>query len=198
MRMAPHIVRPLRFVLPHHRALRPAWLIRLGLFLYDHLGGREILPSSRVIDLARAPAGIPLKPGYTRGFEYSDCWVDDARLVVLNAVDAARRGAEIRVRTEVVAARRSGDHWAIQCRDVRSGGHATITARALVNAAGPWSSEVMARRVGANARAPLRLVKGSHIAVARLFEHDGAYIFQNADGRIVFAIPYERDFTLIG
>jgi glycerol-3-phosphate dehydrogenase len=198
MRMAPHIVRPLRFVLPHHRALRPAWLIRLGLFLYDHLGGREILPPSRAIDLTRAPAGIPLKPGYTRGFEYSDCWVDDARLVVLNAIDAARRGAKIRVRTEVVSARRSGDHWVIQCKDVRTGGHETIAARALVNAAGPWISEVMARRVGANARAPLRLVKGSHIAVTRLFQHDSAYIFQNADGRIVFAIPYERDFTLIG
>jgi glycerol-3-phosphate dehydrogenase len=198
LRMAPHIIRPLRFVLPHHRALRPALLIRLGLFLYDHLGGREILPASRTVDLTRTPAGIPLKPGYSRGFEYSDCWVDDARLVVLNAMDAARRGAVIRVRTEVVSARRSDGHWLVQCKDTRSGAAETIAARALVNAAGPWISEVMTRRVGAHARSPLRLVKGSHIAVARLFDHDCAYIFQNADGRVVFAIPYERDFTLIG
>jgi glycerol-3-phosphate dehydrogenase len=198
LRMAPHIVHPLRFVLPHHRALRPAWLIRLGLFLYDHLGGREILPASRSIDLTRAVTGIPLKPGYTRGFEYSDCWVDDARLVVLNGVDAARRGADIRVQTEVVSARRSDGRWLIECKNVRTGARETIAARALVNAAGPWISDVMARRVGTNARAPLRLVKGSHIAVARLFEHDCAYIFQNADGRIVFAIPYEQDLTLIG
>jgi glycerol-3-phosphate dehydrogenase len=198
LRMAPHIVQPLRFVLPHHRALRPALLIRLGLFLYDHLGGREILPASRAIDLTRAPAGRPLKPGYSRGFEYSDCWVDDARLVVLNAMDAARRGAAIRVRTEVASARRNGDHWLVECEDARTGARETITARALVNAAGPWISEVMAHRVGANARSPLRLVKGSHIVVAKLFDHASAYIFQNADGRIVFAIPYERDFTLIG
>jgi glycerol-3-phosphate dehydrogenase len=198
LRMAPHIIRPLRFVLPHHRALRPALLIRLGLLLYDHLGGREILPGSRAVDLAREPAGTPLKPDYRRGFEYSDCWVDDARLVVLNAMDAARRGADIRVQTEAVAARRNGDHWLIDCRNTRTGAAQTITAHALVNAAGPWISDVMAHRLGTGARATLRLVKGSHIAVPKLFEHDRAYIFQNADGRIVFAIPYERDFTLIG
>ena len=198
LRIAPHIVRPLRFVLPHHRAQRPAWLIRLGLFLYDHLGGREILPASRAIDLTRAAAGQSLKPGYTRGFEYSDCWVDDARLVVLNAMDAARRGADIRVRTEVVSARRSGGHWLVECRNARSGARETIAARALVNAAGPWISEVMTRRVGTHARSALRLVKGSHIVVPKLFDHPSAYIFQNADGRIVFAIPYEREFTLIG
>jgi glycerol-3-phosphate dehydrogenase len=198
LRMAPHIIRPMRFVLPHHRALRPALLIRLGLFLYDHLGGREILPGSRTLDLAHEPAGAPLKPDYRRGFEYSDCWVDDARLVVLNAMDAARRGADIRVRTEVVAARRNADHWLVELRDTRSGAQATIAARALVNAAGPWISDVMAHRVGTKARAALRLVKGSHIVVPKLFGHDRAYIFQNADGRIVFAIPYEREFTLIG
>jgi glycerol-3-phosphate dehydrogenase len=198
LRMAPHIIRPLRFVLPHHRALRPALLIRLGLLLYDHLGGREILPGSRAVDLAREPAGAPLKPDYRRGFEYSDCWVDDARLVVLNAMDAARRGADVRVRTEVVAARRNADHWLLECRDARSGATQTIAARALVNAAGPWISDVMAHRLGTSARASLRLVKGSHIAVPRLFAHDRAYIFQNADGRIVFAIPYQEAFTLIG
>jgi len=198
LRVAPHIIRPLRFVLPHHRALRPALLIRLGLFLYDHLGGREILPGSCTLDLARSPAGAPLKPDFRRGFEYSDCWVDDARLVVLNAMDAARRGADIRVRTEVVAAQRSGDHWLVELRDTRSGAQTTIAARALVNAAGPWISGVMAHRLGTAARAALRLVKGSHIVVPKLFDHANAYIFQNADGRIVFAIPYEREFTLIG
>jgi len=197
LRMAPHIIRPLRFVLPHHRALRPALLIRLGLFLYDHLGGREILPASRGIVLARTPAGLPLKPGYTRGFEYSDCWVDDARLVVLNAMDAARRGADIRVRTEAVSARRHDGHWLIECRNTRTGPSETLPARALINAAGPWVAEVTGR-LGANARAALRLVKGSHIVVAKRFDHTCAYIFQNADGRIVFAIPYEQDFTLIG
>jgi glycerol-3-phosphate dehydrogenase len=198
LRMAPHIIRPLRFVLPHHGALRPALLIRLGLFLYDHLGGREILPASRTIDLTRVPAGIPLKPGYSRGFEYSDCCVDDARLVVLNAMDATRRGAEIRVRTEVMSARRGDGHWLVECKDTRAGVHETVAARALVNAAGPWISEVMTRRVGAGAHSPLRLVKGSHIVVQKLFDHASAYIFQNADRRIVFAIPYEQDFTLIG
>ena len=156
------------------------------------------MPASRAIDLTRAAAGQPLKPGYTRGFEYSDCWVDDARLVVLNAMDAARRGADIRVRTEVVSARRSGDHWLVECRNARSGARETIAARALVNAAGPWISEVMTHLVGTNARPALRLVKGSHIVVSKLFDHPSAYIFQNADGRIVFAIPYEREFTLIG
>ena len=196
--MAPHIIRPLRFVLPHHRALRPALLIRLGLFLYDHLGGRRILPGSRAVDLADTPAGRPLKPGFSRGFEYSDCWVDDARLVVLNAMDAARRGADIRVRTEVVSARRDGERWRIELEDARSGKRETFVARALVNAAGPWVTDVANSRIGSNARAQLRLVKGSHIVVPRLFDHDRAYMFQNADRRIIFAIPYEREFTLIG
>jgi glycerol-3-phosphate dehydrogenase len=197
LRMAPHLVRPLRFILPHHRALRPALLIRLGLFLYDHLGRRTILPGSRAIDLAGAPDGRPLTVGFSRGFEYYDCRVDDARLVVLNAVDAARRGADIRVRTEVVSAARNGGHWRVELRNSRSGRRETIAARALVNAAGPWICDVN-HRIGGNVRPPLRLVKGSHIVVARLFDHDGAYIFQTADRRIIFAIPYEHDFTLIG
>jgi glycerol-3-phosphate dehydrogenase len=196
--MAPHIIWPLRFVLPHHRALRPAFLIRLGLFLYDHLGGRKILPASRALDLTRVPAGKPLKQEFTRAFEYSDCWVDDARLVVLNAADARARGADIRVRTEVVSARRGKDHWQIELRDVISGRQETVQARALVNAAGAWVADVIASRIGVNANSSVRLVKGSHIVVRRLFEHDSAYIFQNADERIVFAIPYEQDFTLIG
>ena len=136
--MAPHIIRPLRFVLPHHRGLRPACLIRLGLFLYDHLGARRILPPSNGLDLSQSAAGEPLKPGFTRGFEYSDCWVDDARLVVLNAMDAAARGADIRVRTEVMSACRSDGHWRIDLRDTVSGRHETVKARALVNASGAW------------------------------------------------------------
>lgn len=198
LRMAPHIIRPLRFVLPHHHALRPAWFIRIGLFLYDHLGGRDILPGSHGVDLTRAPSGKPLKPAFTRAFEYSDCWVDDARLVVLNAMDAACRGADVRVRTEVVAARRADGHWRIDCKDARTGKVDTIVARLLVNAAGPWVTDVINGRLNVNAHALLRLVKGSHIVVPKLFDHDRAYIFQNADRRIIFAIPYERDFTLIG
>jgi glycerol-3-phosphate dehydrogenase len=198
LNMAPHIIWPLRFVLPHHRALRPTFLIRLGLFLYDHLGGRKILPASRGLDLRRAPAGKPLKQDFTHGFEYSDCWVDDARLVVLNAADARAKGADIRVRTELVSARRSGDHWQLELRDTASGKSETVQARALVNAAGAWVADVIANRIGSNARSAVRLVKGSHIVVPKLYEHDSAYIFQNADQRIVFAIPYEQDFTLIG
>jgi glycerol-3-phosphate dehydrogenase len=197
--MAPHIIRPLRFVLPHHRGLRAAWLIQLGLFLYDRLGGRSsALPPSSAIDLTRAASGKPLQGRFTRGFEYSDCWVDDARLVVLNAMDAAARGADIRVRTEVVSARRCEGHWSVDLRDTGSGQRATVEARALVNATGAWIAETSARRIEARPVANVRLVKGSHIVVPRLFEHDSAYIFQNADRRIVFAIPYEGAFTLIG
>jgi glycerol-3-phosphate dehydrogenase len=196
--MAPHIIRPLRFVLPHHRSLRPAWMIRLGLALYDHLGGRRLLPRSRALDLTSDPAGRPLKPEFRRGFEYSDCSVDDARLVVLNAIDAARRGADIRVRTEMVAATATADAWMLTLRDVETGDTTTASARVLVNAAGPWVEDVLRARLGRRSRSHVRLVKGSHIVVRRLFEHDRAYIFQNGDGRIVFAIPYEVDFTLIG
>lgn len=196
--MAPHIISPLRFILPHHRGLRPALLIRIGLFLYDHLGGRVRLPPSKVVDLRHSPAGKPLKAQFTQGFEYSDCWVDDARLVVLNAMDAAMRGADIRVRTEVVSAQRQDDHWQIELRNSVSGACETIKARAIINAAGAWVAEVLSRRIGLRNSASVRLVKGSHIVVPRLFEHDKAYIFQNADRRVVFAIPYERDYTLIG
>jgi len=196
--MAPHIVEPLRFVLPHHRGLRPALLIRLGLLLYDHLGARISLPASTTVDLRRAPEGKPLKPGFARGFEYSDCWVDDARLVVLNAMDAAARGAAIRVRTEVFSARRSGDRWLIELRDAISGRREAVEARALVNAGGAFVASVLVDRIATHATPRVRLVKGSHIVVPRLFEHHKAYIFQNEDRRIVFAIPYERDFTLIG
>lgn len=196
--MAPHIIRPLRFVLPHHRGLRPALLIRLGLFFYDHLGGRSILPPSSAIDLASVPAGKPLKAGFPRGFEYSDCWVDDARLVVLNAMDAAARGAEIRVRTEVMSAHRSSGRWRVDLQDTVSGRRETVEARALVNATGAWVADTAAHRIKARPIASVRLVRGSHIVVPKLFDHDSAYIFQNSDRRIVFTIPYEEDYTLIG
>ena len=195
--MAPHIIWPMRFVLPHHRGLRPAFLIRFGLFLYDHLGGRRSLPPSKAVDLARAPAGAALKPGFLRGFEYSDCWVDDARLVVLNAMDAAARGAQIRVRTEVMSACRNGDHWQIVLRNTITGQQETARARALVNATGAWMADTP-QRIRSHTSPRVRLVRGSHIVVRKLFDHDNAYIFQNADRRIIFAIPYERDFTLIG
>jgi glycerol-3-phosphate dehydrogenase len=197
LRAAPHIAWPLRFVLPHHAGLRPRWLIRLGLFLYDHLGGRTILPPARRIDLRTDPAGVPLQPRYTTGFAYSDCWVDDARLVVLNARDAASRGADIRPRTRCVAARIEGGVWWLDLR-APDAPPRRLRARALVNAAGPWVSSVLGGVVGQNAPARIRMVKGSHIVVPRLFAHDGCYIFQNADRRICFAIPYEDDFTLIG
>ena len=195
---APHIIWPMRFVLPHLEGLRPAWLIRLGLFLYDHLGGRKILAPCRSVDLRRDPAGKPLKPGFRKAFEYSDCWVDDARLVVLNAVDAACLGADIRTRTEVLTARRSDEFWHIETENKLTGSRENVTARLLVNAAGPWIADIISHRVVSDARAHTRLVKGSHIVVPRIFDHDRAYIFQNADRRIIFAIPYEGDFTLIG
>jgi glycerol-3-phosphate dehydrogenase len=193
LRAAPHIVWPLRFVLPHHAGLRPWWLIRLGLFLYDHLGGRKILPPTRSVDLRNDPVGAPLRPDYTRAFEYSDCWVDDARLVVLLARDAANHGADIRTRTRCLGARVVDGAWRLALGDGTE-----CTARALVNAAGPWVSHVLGDVLGHTAPARVRLVKGSHIVVRRLFAHDRCYIFQNRDGRICFAIPYEQDFTLIG
>ncbi|WP_245513295.1 glycerol-3-phosphate dehydrogenase [Enterovirga rhinocerotis] len=197
--MAPHIIWPLRFVLPHHRGLRPAWLLRLGLFLYDHIGGRCRLPPTRTLDLARDEAGAALKPGlFRRGFEYSDCWVDDARLVVLNARDAAARGAVIRTRTRAVAAERGSEAWRLTLEDARTGERSEVRARVLVNAAGPWADHVRADMLAIPGPPKVRLVQGSHIVVPRLFPHERCYIVQNADGRIVFAIPYERDFTLIG
>ncbi len=197
-RMAPHIAWPLRFVLPHHAGLRPAWLLRLGLFIYDHLGGRTVLPGTRTLDLRSDPAGAPLKPGYGTAFEYSDCWVDDARLVVLNAMDAAARGTTVRTRTRCVEAERAGDAWRVTLADKDTGARETIRARALVNAAGPWVGAGLGGTVRAGTPAKVRLVQGSHIVVRRIFDHERCYIFQNADGRIIFAIPYERDFTLIG
>jgi glycerol-3-phosphate dehydrogenase len=195
---APHIIKPLRFVLPHHKGLRPAFVLRTGLFIYDNLGGRKLLPPTRTLDLRTDPAGKPLKPGYKRAFEYSDCWVDDARLVALNARDAATRGATIRTRTKVMSARRSQGAWTIDIEDVDTGMREAVRARMLVNAAGPWVDHVITEALGNNAAHNVRLVKGSHIVVKKLYDHDKCYFFQNSDGRIFFAIPYEDDFTLIG
>jgi len=196
--MAPHIIWPMRFVLPIQKGgVRPAWLVRLGLFLYDHLGGRKLLPPTRSLNLRRDPAGKPLKPLFARAFEYSDGWVDDARLVVLNARDAADRGALILNRTQVVSARREDGLWLIRTRS-HSGETTDHRARMLVNAAGPWVDNVISGVLGRNNVHNVRLVQGSHIVVKRKFTDPRAYFFQNPDGRIIFAIPYERDFTLIG
>jgi glycerol-3-phosphate dehydrogenase len=194
--IAPHIIWPLRFVLPHDKGLRPKWMLRLGLFLYDHLGGRKLLPPTRSVDLRAAPHGAVLEDRLTRGFEYSDCWVEDARLVVLNCMDARERGANIRTRTECVGLERGEDLWTATLR--RQGEESTVTARTIVNAAGPWVDTVLGRALSGEAHANLRLVKGSHLIFPRLFEGDHCYIFQNRDDRIIFAIPYERDFTLVG
>lgn len=198
LRAAPHIIWPLRFMLPHDGGMRPAWMLRLGLFLYDHLGGRERLPPSQSLDLTRHPAGRALAPGFTKGFEYSDCWVEDSRLVVLNAMDARERGARVMTRTRCVRASRDGAVWRATLEDLSTGETTEVEARGLVNAAGPWVADVLNRRIGANTKHSVRLVKGSHVVVPRAYEGDHAYIFQNEDRRIVFAIPYERRFTLIG
>ncbi|OUL98978.1 glycerol-3-phosphate dehydrogenase [Variovorax sp. JS1663] len=201
LRSAPHIMWPLRFVMPHDPSMRPTWMVRIGLFLYDHLARREVLPGSRGIDLRAHPAGAPLKPAWTRGFVYSDGWVDDARLVVLNALDARAKGAEVLTRTRCLSAQRDAQGWTAVLEG--PAGRRTVRARAVVNAAGPWA-EAFLRGVAQPARGEalatrhLRLVKGSHIVVPRLFEHDHAYIFQNPDKRIIFAIPYQDAFTLIG
>ena len=215
----PHISWPMRFVLPYDpdmrfdgdtptsrlltrfmpwmKGRRPAWLIRLGLFLYDTLGGRKILPATRTLDLSADAAGRPLRPEFRRkAWEYSDCWVEDARLVALNARDAALRGADIRTRTRVTAARREGGLWVIDTEG--PGGPATFRARALVNAGGPWVEDVIRNVARINSSEGVRLVRGSHIVTNRLFDHDRCYFFQGQDGRIIFAIPYEQDFTLIG
>lgn len=189
--IAPHIIWPLRFILPHRKGLRPRWLLRLGLFLYDHIGGRKFLPAAESVTLASHPAGAALKPEYTRAFAYSDGWVDDARLVILNARDAADRGAEVRTRCEVTALAREGDVWRI------TAGGETFRARAVVNAAGPRVLDLLGR-AGEPTTQRMRLVRGSHIVVRKLFDHPFAYFFQLPDGRIFFAIPYEEDFTLIG
>ncbi|GAW33288.1 aerobic glycerol-3-phosphate dehydrogenase [Roseovarius sp. A-2] len=220
LRAMPHISWPMRFVLPYHRDMRfeaetptsrilglvmpwmkgrrPAWLIRLGLFLYDHLGGRKILPATCTLDLSDAPEGVPLKDRFAQAFEYSDCWIEDSRLVVLNARDAEARGARIRVRTKVRSAERKGDLWAVTLEDQETGAVEVVQARALVNAGGPWVKDVISNTLRLNSSEGVRLVRGSHIVTRKLYDHDKCYFFQGGDGRIIFAIPYEGEFTLIG
>ena len=195
---APHIIWPLRFILPHHRELRPRWLIRIGLFLYDHIGGRKKLPASHSVDLKTHVAGAALKNEFTHGFEYSDCWVQDARLVVLNAMDAAARGCDVRVRTEVTDLVRQQGQWTVHLRDNNSQESSSVTAQAIVNASGPWVVKTLDLDEEHDSRYSTRLVKGSHIVVPKLFDHPYTYIFQNADNRIIFAVPYEQHYTLLG
>ena len=193
---APHIIWPMRFVLPHSPEQRPAWLVRLGLFLYDHLGGRRKLPAMRALDLRSDPVGRPIKDSFTRAFEYSDCWVDDSRLVVLNALDAAARGAEILTRTAALSARRDGDAWSVELAG--AGGGRRVRARCVINAAGPWVEDVLAGIDGLRSKRRVRLVKGSHIVTRKFWEGDQAYLLQNHDKRVIFVNPYEGDLALIG
>lgn len=220
LRAMPHISWPMRFVLPYHRDMRfegttpaarflnilmpwmrgrrPAWLIRFGLFLYDHLGGRKILPATTTLRLPDTAEGAPLDPKFRKAYEYSDCWIEDSRLVVLNARDAFLRGADIRTQTKVEKARRVDGVWVISMLDRTSGQHHIVRAKMLVNAGGPWVGDIIQNRLGVDSQAGVRLVRGSHIVTKRLYDHDKSYFFQGTDGRIIFAIPYETDFTLIG
>lgn len=220
LRAMPHISWPLRFVLPFHKDMRfesdtptskllriimpwakgqrPAWLIRLGLFLYDNLGKRQILSGTSTVNLRSDPAGAPLKDKYTKAFEYSDCWIDDSRLVVLNARDASLRGANIMTQTKVIDAKRVDDLWHITTQNQITGAKTTYQARALINASGPWVSVLKSETLGVDTPNKVRLVRGSHIVTRKLFDHDKGYFFQGSDGRVIFAIPYETDFTLIG
>ncbi len=220
LRAMPHISWPMRFVLPYHpemrfegstptsrilntvmpwmKGRRPAWLIRFGLFLYDSLGGRKILPATTTLSLSGTAEGAPIEDRFQKAYEYSDCWIEDSRLVVLNARDAENRGADIMVRTKVVSASRVGEVWEIVTEDTLSGEQKTQSAKLLVNAGGPWVGDIIQQKVRINSSEGVRLVRGSHIVTKRLYDHDKCYFFQGTDGRIIFAIPYETDFTLIG
>ncbi len=198
MGIAPHIIWPLRFVMPHVKDLRPAWMIRLGLFLYDHLGGRKKLPGSKGINLRSHYAGEPLKDSLGKAFIYSDCWVQDSRLVVLNCMDVEARGGTVLPRTRCTGAERSEQGWAVELTDAWSGQKQTIQARSIVNAAGPWVAKFLGESMHRDEDKDVHLVKGSHIVVPKMFDHEDSYLFQNNDGRVIFAIPYEQDFTLIG
>lgn len=220
LKAMPHISWPMRFVLPYHKDMRfegatptsrilnvvmpwmkgrrPAWLIRFGLMLYDNLGGRKILPATKTLTLKGSAEGAPIEDRFEKAFEYSDCWIEDSRLVILNARDAEARGANIMVRTKVVSAARIEDHWDVTLEDVETGKTSRLKARMLVNAGGPWVGDIIQQKVRINSTEGVRLVRGSHIVTKRLYDHDKCYFFQGADGRIIFAIPYETDFTLIG
>jgi glycerol-3-phosphate dehydrogenase len=197
LNIAPHIVWPMRFVLPHSPEQRPAWLVRLGLFFYDHLGGRKKLPPTRALELRRAPEGAPIRPEFRKAFEYSDCWVDDARLVVLNVLDLKQRGGAVRLRTTLTSARRAGEDWSVTLVDTASRSIIGARAKALVNAAGPWVENVL-QSAGGNAGNRVRLVKGSHIVTRKFWTGEQAYLLQNTDNRVIFVNPYEGDLCLIG
>ncbi|NVK31149.1 MAG: glycerol-3-phosphate dehydrogenase [Gammaproteobacteria bacterium] len=220
LKAMPHISWPMRFVLPYHpdmrfesetptskllslimpwaKGRRPQWLIRLGLFMYDHLGGRKILPGTLALDLHNTPEGKPLQAQFAKAYEYSDCWVEDSRLVVLNAKDAKARGATILPRHQVISAKRQNGLWHIETKNTENGSVQMHTAKMLVNAGGPWVADVITETARSQPQGKIRLVRGSHIVVKRLYDHDKCYFFQGTDGRIIFAIPYEQDFTLIG
>ncbi|MBY6146866.1 glycerol-3-phosphate dehydrogenase [Mameliella alba] len=220
LRAMPHISWPMRFVLPYHKDMRfesetptskllsfvmpwmkgrrPAWLIRLGLWLYDNLGGRKILPGTETLSLQGTAEGAPLQPRFEKAYEYSDCWIEDSRLVVLNARDAEARGARIMTRTKVLSASRDGDLWRIETRTEGRDEVQVHHARMLVNAGGPWVGDIIHQKVRINSTEGVRLVRGSHIVTRKLYDHDKCYFFQGTDGRIIFSIPYETDFTLIG
>ena len=196
LRSAPHIIWPMRFVLPYDKGLRPAWMLRLGLLLYDNLGGRKLLPGTKKVRLSDPEHQGILEDRLKIGFEYSDCWVNDARFVVLNAMDAREKGADIRTRTKVVNMWAEGDHYGANIRD--ADGERAVRATGIVNAAGPWVEKMLLNIQPGDNDAGMRLIKGSHIVVPKMFEGEHAYMFQNADNRIIFAIPYEQKFTLIG
>ncbi|MEE9335288.1 MAG: glycerol-3-phosphate dehydrogenase [Granulosicoccaceae bacterium] len=198
LRAAPHIIWPLRFILPHHKDLRPRWLIRLGLFIYDHIGGRKILPASNSVNLRTHVAGEALKNQYTSGFEYSDCWVQDSRLVVLNVMDASEKGCAVLTRTEETDLHRNPKHWSVTLFEKESGQTRNVTTTAVVNAAGPWVEKTLSLDEKHEIKHGIRLVKGSHVVVPEIFGHPYTYIFQNADNRIIFAVPYENKYTLLG
>ncbi|HKK98574.1 MAG TPA: glycerol-3-phosphate dehydrogenase [Marivita sp.] len=220
LKAMPHISWKMRFVLPYHKDMRfesdtptsrllsfvmpwmkgrrPAWLIRLGLFIYDHLGGRNILPGTSTLDLQGAPEGAPLDERFVKAYEYSDCWIEDSRLVVLNARDAEARGASILPRTKVLSATREGDLWRVETQNTEHQQTQVHYAKMLVNAGGPWVGDIIQTKVRLNSQEGVRLVRGSHIVTRKLYDHDKCYFFQGTDGRIIFAIPYETDFTLIG
>lgn len=220
LRAMPHISWPLRFVLPYHKDMRfeggtpasqllgifmpwikgrrPAWLIRIGLYLYDHLGGRKILPGTKTLNLKSDPTGTPLQDRFEKAFEYSDCWIEDTRLVVLNAKDAKIRGATIMTKCKMMRADRIGDLWHITVKDQITGATSLVQARGLINASGPWVGNVIKQVDNIKSTKGVRLVRGSHIVTRSLYDHDKAYFFQGEDGRIIFTIPYENDFTLIG
>nr|WP_245910828.1 glycerol-3-phosphate dehydrogenase [Pelagimonas varians] len=219
LRAMPHISWPMRFVLPYHKDMRfesdtptskllnvvmpwmkgrrPAWLIRLGLFMYDNLGGRKILKGTTSVDLTGRPEGVPLQDRFEKAYEYSDCWVEDSRLVVLNARDAEARGARINTRTKVVSAQQINGLWEI-ILETRDGERRSVSARMIVNAGGPWVEDIIRNAMRINSTEGVRLVRGSHIVTRKLYDHDKCYFFQGEDGRIIFTIPYETDFTLIG